>query len=95
MKLYTEEQVRETWNKAYLQGMSVNKLVVLPIDLEEHLETQTHIELPSEDDLLVPFPTEEDDKFENGNEIKFWMNGWEKGYLEAIQSLRNKIKGDK
>ena len=83
MKLYTEEQM----------SVAINAAKANPEQAYLIQAMLTPIELPSDEEILVPFPTEKDENFRDGKEIKMWMNGWEEGYKEALQSLRNKIQG--
>ena len=82
MKLYTEEQVRDFIDR---YGCIVQS------DLDENqLNT---IELPSIEEILVPFPTTDDYDFRDGKEVGCWMNGWEQGFKEVRQNILNKIQG--
>ena len=88
MKLYTEEQVIELTKASFTAGRNHNSFIFW-----EELKNITPIELPSDEEILIPFPTEEDENFRDGKEIKNWMNGWGKGYKEALHVMRNKIQG--
>ena len=48
MKLYTEEQVMATWNAAFMEGMSIDSEIYEPVFFEDHLNTLTPIQLPSD-----------------------------------------------
>ena len=92
MKLYTEEQLLNTV-KSIRHYDEVYDEKVANERIEKHLKALQPIELPSDEEILIPFPTEEDENFRDGKEIKNWMNGWGKGYKEALQAIRNKIQG--
>ena len=88
MKLYTEEHMKIFYHLGKVDGF-----IGRQDDVNELIKNYPPIELPSDEEILVPFPTEKDENFRDGKEIKMWMNGWEEGYKEALQSLRNKIQG--
>jgi hypothetical protein len=51
IKLYTEEQVREAWNTAFMQGMSIDSEIYEPVFFEDFLKELTPIELPSDEEI--------------------------------------------
>lgn len=79
MKLYTRETIIEGFAK-YGKMSKVNSMNIVDI--------LTPIELPSDEEILIPFPSEKDGKFRDGAEIGVWMNGWEKGYQCAINHIK-------
>lgn len=51
IKLYTEEQVREAWNTAFMQGMSIDSEIYEPVFFEDFLKELTPIELPTDEEI--------------------------------------------
>ena len=91
MKLYTEEQVKH----AIQMARASQNLFTTPFIYDKHeiLEQLTPIELPSDEEILVPFPTTDDYDFRDGKEVGCWMNGWEQGFKEARKNILNKTYG--
>lgn len=70
MKLYTEEQVMATWNAAFMEGMSIDSEIYEPVFFENHLNTLTPIELPSDEEIHPVKAVKEDgDWFVIPNEL--------------------------
>ncbi len=63
IKLYTEEQVREAWNTAFMQGMSIDSEIYEPVFFEDFLKKLTPIQLPNDEEIreerLLQFPDSE------------------------------------
>jgi hypothetical protein len=76
MKLYTEEQLRKTWNEGFRQGMSIDDENYEPVFFEHYLKFLIPIELPS------------DEEIENGYEPKTM---YDLGYLDGAKWMRDKI----
>ena len=51
MKLYTEEQLRKTWNEGFRQGMSIDDENYEPVFFEHYLKFLIPIELPSDEEI--------------------------------------------
>lgn len=47
MKLYTEEQLRKTWNEGFRQGMSIDDETYEPVFFEHYLKFLIPIEVPT------------------------------------------------
>ena len=50
MKLYTEEQVRQAWNTAYIDALALDEDDYKPNFYDDFIKTITPIELPSDDE---------------------------------------------
>ena len=51
MKLYTEEQVRQAWNAAYIDALSIDEEDYKPNFYDNFIKTITPIELPRDDEI--------------------------------------------
>jgi len=80
MKLYTQEQVRATWNTAFMEGMSIDSEIYEPIFFEDYLNSLPPIELPSDEEIW-----NEADKEESNSKHYAFMRG--------AKWMRNKIQG--
>lgn len=102
IKLYTEEQV----NLAFLRGHSLGGLGVnFTLDIVEDMRKElTPIELPSKEEIEEKYYKELEERREVAKNFKGQVAGRHpdmfghseihhmvRGYLEAIQALRNKI----
>lgn len=80
MKLYTEEQVRATWNAAFMEGMSIDSEIYEPIFFEDYLNSLPPIELPSDEEIKKQFDVDEFDPYDLA-------------YLGGAIRMRNLIQG--
>lgn len=51
-KLYTEEQMRKTWNAAYTDALGMDEEDYKPKFFEDFIESLTPIELPSDEEII-------------------------------------------
>lgn len=63
MKLYTEEQVRQAWNVAYIDALAIDNEDYKPKFYNEFINELTPIQLPSDEEIreerLLQFPDTE------------------------------------
>ena len=78
MRLYTEEQVRATWNTAFMEGMSIDSEIYEPVFFEDHLNALTPIEIPSDEEIDRMWP--------------LYYTEFRNGLNEGAKQMRNKIK---
>lgn len=77
MKLYTEEQLRKTWNEGFRQGMSIDDENYEPVFFEHYLKFLIPIELPSDEEI---WEDEDADKEHYA-------------FIRGAQWMRDKIQG--
>lgn len=108
MKLYTEEQVGKAIELAQKCEHDCGG-VYFENGVKDVLEELTPIELPSDEEIEEVYYRELQERRELAKNFTgqvagrhpdmfvghFEMRNMVRGYLEAIQSLRNKIQGDK
>lgn len=80
-KLYTEEQIRKTWNAAYIDALGIDEEDYKPKFFEDFIESLTPIELPSDDEI-------EEALFHQSNEYAI-------GFHDAFNFLKNKLSQNK
>lgn len=51
MKLYTEEQIRQAWNIAYTDALSIDEPDYKPKFYDEFIQSLTPIELPTDEEI--------------------------------------------
>ena len=89
MKLYTEEHLKIFYHLGKIDGF-----IGRQDDVDELIKNYPPIELPSDEEILVPFPTTDDCDFRDGKEVGCWMNGWEQGFKKARQNALNQYQKD-
>ena len=91
MKLYTEEQLRKTWNEGFRQGMSIDDENYEPVFFEHYLKFLIPIELPSDEEI-------EEIAFRRVNGLTDYLtpkelNCLREGYMNGMKLLINVIQG--
>ena len=102
MKLYTDEQV----HSAMLLALGRHGIYIPNKHYQDLIDLLTPIELPSDEEIEEKYYKELEERREVAKNFKGQVAGRHpdmfghseihhmvRGYLEAIQSLRNKIKG--
>ena len=73
MKLYTEEQLRKTWNTAFTEALKLDEEDYMPTFYGEFINGLTPIELPSdeeiEEEILLNEYVDNDCDFRQGAEF--------------------------
>lgn len=81
-KLYTEEQMRKTWNAAYTDALGMDEEDYKPKFFEDFIESLTPIELPNDEEILEKT---KDFMFEKNKEL----------FYNGAKWLRNKLTQNK
>ena len=82
-KLYTEEQVRQAWNAAYIDALALDEDDYKPNFYDDFIKTITPIELPSDEEIelkaVSEYPFDED----LHSELKGMIISGERGGFET------------
>ena len=85
MKLYTEEQLRKTWNEGFRQGMSIDDENYEPVFFEHYLKFLIPIELPSDEEI--------DEYVKSTGYYGHCTHEYHEGIQEGAKYVINKIQG--
>ena len=90
IKLYTEEQVRQAWNTAYIDALALDEDDYKPNFYDDFIKTITPIELPSDDEIKEAV----ENKFGLVDPIlgkSDYRMGYESGLIKGVKWMKEKI----
>ena len=79
MKLYTEEQVRQAWNVAYIDALAIDNEDYKPKFYDDFINELTPIELPTDEEI--------DMKIEDSS----YSLEFDAGFISGAKWMRDKI----